>query len=125
MALLHCAWKALCHRIHLFHVGIWTTAIENVLVGLARNEGPDQGGLPKRGEALEQTVKEFRSACDLSMPVLFVIHGGDQAVFSMGGTIDRSEVETLRTRLSDPRAILRLEDRMEGQKLLATMEVPW
>ncbi len=113
------------HRIHLFHAGIWTADIENVLVGLARNEGPDEGGLPKRGEALEQTVEEFRSACDLAMPVLFVIHGGDHAVFSMGGTIDRSEVETLRTRLSDPRATLRVEDRMEGQKLLATVEVPW
>lgn len=113
------------HRIHLFHVGIWTTAIENVLIGLARNEGPEEGGLPKRGEALEQTVAEFRSACDLSRPLLFVIHGGDRAVLSMGGTIDRSEVETLRNRLSDPRAILRLEDRREGQKLLATVEVPW
>lgn len=113
------------HRIRFFHVGIWTSAIENVLLGLARNESTfEVGHLPGRGEALDRIVEVFRSACDLSSPMLLAVHGGDQAVFSMGGMIDRSGVDKLRSRLSDPAATLRVEDRMEGQKLLATVEIP-
>lgn len=114
------------HRIHLFHVGLWNADIEKVLVGMAGNESPCEGGyLPKRGEALEHVVGAFTSVCDLSAPVLFVLHGGKSTVFSMGGMVHRSALEQLRTRFPGPGAMLRVEEGAEGGKVLVTMEIPW
>lgn len=114
------------HRIRFFHVGIWNSAIENMLLDLAHHERNHAGGqLPGRPEVLDRLVQVFRSVCDLSNPLLLVVHGGDQAVFSMGGTIGRSVVDKLRARLPGLTATLRVEDRMEDSQLFATVEVPW
>lgn len=115
------------HRVLLFHVGIWTTEIEHVLMGLALNEGPAEGGedLLKRSDRLKRTVEVVRSTLDLAAPVLFVLHGGDRTIFSMGGMIDRRAVGKLLARLSDVEGTLRVEDRPKGEKVLATVDVPW
>ena len=115
------------HRVLLFHVGIWTTEIEHVLMGLALNERPAEGGedLLKRSDRLKRTVEVVRSTLDLAAPVLFVLHGGDRTIFSMGGMIDRRAVGKLLARLSDVEGTLRVEDRPKGEKVLATVDVPW
>ena len=114
------------HRIQLFHVGIWTSGIENVLLGLTRNEMSIAGSdLPQRGAALMRIFDLFRSACDRSKPLLFVLHGGDRMLFSMGGMVDPAKAEELEKHLAGTGATLRCAGVPEEGNVLTTVEVAW
>lgn len=115
----------LTHRIKLFHVGLWSADIEQVLLDLAVNEGKDEGAdTTGRREVLQRIIGAFRSVCDHASPMLLTLHGAEQTLFSLGGMVSGKDEAGLRSRLSEMNAILQVEERPEGDAALATVEFP-
>lgn len=115
----------LSHRIRLFHVGLWSADIEQVLLDLAVNEGKDEDAdATGRREVLQRIIGIFRAVCFHSSPMLLTLHGADRTLFSLGGRILKTDEARLRSRLSEVNTTLHVEDGPEGDAVLATAEFP-
>lgn len=112
-------------HISLFHVGVWSAELAKALVAMAQVEVPPRAGRQADRESVWGLVSSVFMPAFEGTPVLFMLHGRERPMLSIGGVIDDRQAGGLHAAMQGTDVEFSFGDGPGEGKVLAFVHVPW